>query len=148
MKYYFAARYSRHAEMRKYRDELMMAPTLGLGGNYVTSSWIDAHKGEWQTSMTAAQIQERTVEAADFANTDLADIDECHFFIAFTEAENGDSKGGRHVEFGYALCQGKELIIIGPRENVFYALAHQQYDTWEAFLESLEDWEARRGLHD
>jgi hypothetical protein len=30
--------------------------------------------------------------------------------------------GGRHVEFGLALAQGKRVIIVGPRENVFHYL--------------------------
>ena len=39
--YYFAARYSRHAEMREYREQL----TQAIPGASVTSQWIDCHDG-------------------------------------------------------------------------------------------------------
>ncbi len=37
---------------------------------------------------------------------------------------SGYSRGGRHVEAGYALAKGKYLVLVGPRENVFYSLPH------------------------
>jgi len=45
--------------------------------------------------------------------------------MGFTEPENVNSKykrGGRHVEFGYAIAYGKRLVIVGPLENAFYYL--------------------------
>jgi hypothetical protein len=40
--------------------------------------------------------------------------------------------GGRHVEFGLALAQGKRMIMVGPRENVFHYLLpdSQIFATW------------------
>ena len=44
------------------------------------------------------------------------------------------SRGGRHVEFGYALATGKKVRVIGPEENVFHGLpgiAHyKSFDEW------------------
>ena len=47
--------------------------------------------------------------------------------IIFTEIPNTIlATGGRHVEFGLALAQGKRVIIVSPvvspRENVFHYL--------------------------
>jgi hypothetical protein len=53
--------------------------------------------------------------------------------IIFTEIPNTIlATGGRHVEFGLALAQGKRVIIVGPRENVFHYLLpdSQVFATW------------------
>ena len=53
--------------------------------------------------------------------------------IIFTEIPNTIlATGGRHVEFGLALAQGKRVIIVGPRENVFHYLlpGSQVFVTW------------------
>ena len=53
--------------------------------------------------------------------------------IIFTEIPNTIlATGGRHVEFGLALAQGKRVIIVGPRENVFHYLLldSQIFATW------------------
>ena len=53
--------------------------------------------------------------------------------IIFTEIPNTIlATGGRHVEFGLALAQGKRMIIVGPRENVFHYLLpdSQIFATW------------------
>ncbi len=58
--------------------------------------------------------------------------------IIFTEIPNTIlATGGRHVEFGLALAQGKRVIIVGPRENVFHYLLpdSQVFVTWnKAFV--------------
>jgi hypothetical protein len=53
--------------------------------------------------------------------------------IIFTEIPNTVlATGGRHVEFGLALAQGKRVIVVGPRENVFHYLLpeSQVFATW------------------
>jgi hypothetical protein len=53
--------------------------------------------------------------------------------IIFTEIPNATpATGGRHVEFGLALAQGKRVIVVGPRENVFHYLLpdSQIFATW------------------
>ena len=47
--YYFAARYSRHPEMRDYRDQLLHA----LPYRRVTSRWIDMHGDELEATIRA-----------------------------------------------------------------------------------------------
>ena len=53
--------------------------------------------------------------------------------IVFTGMPNSVlATGGSHVEFGLALAQGKRVIVVGPRENVFHYLLpeSQIFGTW------------------
>jgi len=57
--------------------------------------------------------------------------------IVFTEIPNAVlATGGSHVEFGLALAQGKRVIVVGPRENVFHYLLpdSQIFATWNKAL--------------
>ena len=123
-KFYLAARYSRRAEMVRYSVEL-----LDRGGHEVTSRWIEgAHR-----IPKGRGVDED--EARRFALEDLADIDAADVVLCFTEeAGTPHTRGGRHVEFGYALARGKRCYCIGPCENVFYWLLDvPQYLTFEGF---------------
>jgi hypothetical protein len=72
---------------------------------------------------------------ARFAAEDLDDISESDYLIAFTEsAGTGHSRGGRHVELGFALALGIPVHIIGPRENIF------------CWLEDVVVWDSMRAL--
>lgn len=132
-KIYLAARYSRNAEMRGVRDVLESLP----GNNYtVTSRWIDLHPdvvGDFSTSFTADDLNTQPDRCAPLGQHDLNDIDAADWVLNFTCGTGG--KGGRHVEFGYALATGKRLFVVGPRENVFHALPQvDHYPTWRAFV--------------
>lgn len=79
------------------------------------------------------------VEAAKrWAVEDIEDIDAADALIAFTEAPGdtpGRSRGGRHVEFGYAIGKGKPVCIVGIRENVFCHLPQvMHFDTFNQFI--------------
>lgn len=125
---YLAARYSRAAEMRRYRDQLMDL------GYRVSSRWIDHHGGTLTESLGSDEISANLDYAQAIAQTDLIDLDASHMVIAFTE-EDGGGKGGRHFELGYAVARAKRIIIVGPRENIFHSLSFvQQHPTWEAFI--------------
>jgi hypothetical protein len=70
------------------------------------------------------------------------------------------ARGGRHFEFGFmyglmmAALKQRELVLLGPRENVFHFLdgksvtarfpAIKQFDNWEQVLEYLN----RRNLEE
>jgi hypothetical protein len=126
--YYFAGRYSSHRQLRDHRDELAAAmPTAK-----VTSRWIDCHDGPLDQSLTPAELTGAPARSWRYGADDLTDIGAAEVVVSFTGA---GGKGGRHVEFGYALATGKRLVIVGQRENVFHCHpAVEQYDTWEAFL--------------
>ncbi len=128
-KIYLAARYSRNGEMRGVRDVLH-----GLG-HEVTSRWIDCHTdvvGDFSASFTEAVLNERPEDCAPLGRHDLDDIDRADVVISFT---GSGGKGGRHVEFGYAVALGKRVIVIGPRENVFHTLPQvEHYVSWSRFV--------------
>jgi hypothetical protein len=71
-----------------------------------------------------------------FAFDDLEDVHAAELLIAFTEQpRSGNSRGGRHVEFGIALGRGVPIIVVGPRENIFCCLPYVTvYPTWRAAL--------------
>lgn len=130
-KVYLAARYSRHPEMRGYRDELEAM------GHKVTARWIDCHTdvvGDFTASFTQEFLNENPEKCEPLGQHDINDLDAADWVISFT---GGGGKGGRHVEFGYAVATGKRLMVVGPRENVFHTLAS---------VEHFEDWPAARAV--
>lgn len=150
MKMYLAARYSRLAEMQEWRDDLHSM------GHQVTSRWVNgAHQVDDQGKPIGSQ-GEATVEGdvdgsmdvtaeqealrLKFLNDDLQDVASADMFVAFTEPARTDpTRGGRHVELGYALgindfrsaviepapgvrystIDPMHIVVVGPRENLF-----------------------------
>jgi hypothetical protein len=108
MRIYLSARYGRRSEMVKCAYELRD------DGHRVTSQWIN---GEDETEGQRHTFADQRQWALD----DLYDINRSETLIAFTEpADSAFGRGGRHVEFGYAMARGLNLIVVGPRENVFH----------------------------
>lgn len=104
MNLYLAARYDRLPEMAQIAEKLADA------GHGVTSRWI---RGFGKPD-------------ADTALYDLTDVVVADALVLFTEDPSANvpfaARGGRHVEFGYALRAGKRLFLVGPRENIFHEL--------------------------
>ena len=113
MRYHLAARYARRLELCGYREQLLSI------GDTVTSRWLDFRKmPSWGFGITRQDCED--LMAADAV-------------ITFTEIPNTIlATGGRHVEFGLALAEGKRVIIVGPRENVVHYLVpgSQIFATW------------------
>jgi len=119
-KVYLAAPFARQAEMRKIREQLH-----GLDC-YVTSRWLDERESPLKPPEQAAYH-------------DLADIAACDTFIQFTNPPANkhypdglymseyNPRGGMHVEFGYALARGKEIWVVGYRENIFHHLLNVRF---------------------
>jgi len=103
MKIYLASNYSTHPQMREF------AQALAAIGHEVTSEWINGtHGGD---------------DRAMYAQIDLRDVDAAEAVIFWSEAPAGSrTRGGKHVEFGYALAKGKRLFVVGPCLNVFHHL--------------------------
>ncbi len=112
MKIYLAARFSRREQLREFADELR------LMGHIVTSRWLDTDFVNRPDRNSAAPPKYR----AKYAVIDLEDVDAAEVVVSFTEEEGlpNAGRGGRHVEFGYALAKGKRLVVIGHRENLFH----------------------------
>src|ERR1022692_562430 len=107
MKVYLAARYSRRDELREYKTR------LEAEGIEVTSRWLE--EKEPLDSQMGQHSDEFYVMTATI---DLDDIDKADLVLFFSEDPLvGWVRGGRHVEFGYALGTDKPIAIIGPKEN-------------------------------
>jgi nucleoside 2-deoxyribosyltransferase len=113
MKVYLAGAFERREEMREVRNR------LNAFGYTVTSRWIDILDDV--NPIGAADLKDEVglMRANDFAIADLHDVYDADLVIMFS----GGGRGGRHIEFGYAVALDKELIIVGERENVFHALS-------------------------
>jgi hypothetical protein len=104
MKLYLAARYDRREEMAALADAIEDL------GHEVTARWVDGH-GQ---------------PDGESARYDLTDVIVADALVLFTEEPTASvpfaARGGRHVEFGYALKAGKRMFIVGARENIFHEL--------------------------
>lgn len=124
-KIYIAGRYSRRDEFRGVRNILEKC------GYYVTSRWLDEDK-----PLECKMGEESSEWYYETQRHDLEDIffaDEVLFFAE--DPLVGTPRGGRHVEFGYALARRTPIHVIGPYENVFhYATGVKHYPTLEAFV--------------
>lgn len=110
MKLYLAAKYAEAHVMRAWRD------VLHAEGHAVTARWIDgAHDMN--------DLGEHDAQRTQFAEEDLEDIENADCLILWNPLQlHGQGRGGRHVEFGYAIARGKRIVIVGDRENVFHYL--------------------------
>lgn len=130
--YYFAAKYDRNAEMRDKRAELIAA----IPDAVVTSRWIDMHGGSQDEAFTPEYLTANPEACWINGKSDLEDLDRADVVVSFTSDAKG-GKGGRHVEFGYAMARGKLLVVIGIRENIFHTSPQvEHYASWEEFLDS------------
>jgi hypothetical protein len=101
---YLASRYGRRPQMHA------LARVIEAAGHTVTARWVHG-------SHDSDEIGDQTCALDDLQDLEAADV-----LVSFTETDTvpGRARGGRHVEFGYALARGKRCIVIGPRENVFH----------------------------
>ena len=126
MRVYLAARFSRKNEIAK------LVPTFGKYGISVGSRWLH------ETASPDVTLSDFTPEdLRDIAEVDLEDIEMCDVFVFFSEDPLIETpRGGRHVEFGFALAFGKRIAVIGPQENIFHYLPQVvHYSDLKSFLE-------------
>lgn len=145
---YLAARYTRREELCGYRDQLR---TEGI---FVTGRWLNGSHQISDAGLPIGDNGESLVEDPDgdlaagdeaarlrvhFAQEDVADMEAADLLIAFTEPPRASaSRGGRHVELGYALGRGIPVVVVGPRENVFTWLPGVGwFETWDECFETL-----------
>lgn len=132
MRFYLASRYGRRDELRGYAEELQAL------GHEVTSRWLwEGDEGVTDDGGTLRGSDEALHRAAQ---RDIEDIDRSDGQVFFTEdPQSHFGRGGRHVEFGFALAASRgPMIIVGPRENLFHYLPElEQFDTYGDFANSL-----------
>lgn len=129
MKVYLASQYNRRDELRKYRDQLV---TIGVE---VTSRWLD------ETEPLDGHLTHRDASwYSHTATVDLEDVDVADIIVFFSEDPlKGVPRGGRHVEFGYAIARNKSIYTVGVKENVFHYLPNvYHFDTFEQLLEAFK----------
>jgi hypothetical protein len=124
---YLAARYSRKKEIKA------LIPVLLEHNILTTSRWLQEEFSE-----TATLNEFSPTFCRWTAGIDLDDIDNSDTVVFFSEDPTiGTPRGGRHVEFGYALARGKRMIVIGGEENIFHYLPEVvHYPDVQTFLES------------
>jgi nucleoside 2-deoxyribosyltransferase len=125
MKVYIAARYSRKSEVAEVATRLL------AHNIYVTSTWhLEPHGGDVQL----AQVRNEMLH--EYAERDLAEIREADTLLALSESDQTyNRRGGRHVEFGYALALNRDIAVVGPRENIFHWIPTiRHYNMLEEFL--------------
>lgn len=122
---FFSGRYSRSSSLLEYALKLEKE----LRSYKVISRWLNG------SHALAEQPSEDDIKR--LAVEDFEDISQCDIFVIFTQEEEG-RRGGSHLETGYALAEGKTMILIGPRKNVFHYLdAFSCFDTFEDFMKCL-----------
>ena len=126
--YYIAASYARMPEVRSLAEKL----TAQFTETEIVSVW---HLYD-TPDVSSEQMNEDPSAGALFAYQDLRSCNFADVFIMFTG--DSQSRGGRHVEFGYWVTLRKSqdrTVIIGPRENVFHCLDNiEVYPDIETFL--------------
>ncbi|MGA7887640.1 MAG: hypothetical protein WCA44_18045 [Acidobacteriaceae bacterium] len=111
---YLAGRYSRRNEL------CALAIDLTRAGFRVTSRWL----GEDKPLDTKLGDDSPAFYLAT-AHIDIEDICRADTLLFFAEdPHTGTPRGGRHVEFGFALGLGKRVVVIGGHENIFHYLPH------------------------
>lgn len=141
MKVYTAGPFAWRDRLSTFREELI---ELGIE---VTSRWLDE-----KSSPTSSIFDHDEEYLRSTAYVDLQDIVAADVIVLFTPYDEDFSdlaivkrawaRGGRHFEFGFAYAwrqlsfvmtgrETPELIICGPRENVFsYLHEIKQFSTW------------------
>ena len=123
MRIYLAGRHNRRDELRRCADDLRKM------GHEVTARWLEEHHqapGPLDHPAWATIAQE-----------DVEDVSAADTVIGFAEPERGGG-GGRHVEFGMGLAQGKRMLVVGNAEHLFHTLpAVQIFNAWSDALHAL-----------
>lgn len=126
MRIYLAASFSHRPEMERIADALTLA------GHTVTSRWVYDRNDQ----NTNDVVMSRPDLARAIAERDLEDIDAAEILVTFTY-EGPNSRGGRHIETGYAIGRGMPVVTVGAPHNVFHLLPHvRAYATKWSFLEA------------
>ena len=108
-KIYLADNYENHDRMQKYADFLSQ-------GFEIVSTWHNPDVVLDAEQMIGDGHEAECLQHAAFR--DLQEIDECDIFMIFNH--DVSKTGGKHFETGYAYAQGKQIVLDGPRTNVFH----------------------------
>ena len=139
---YLAARFSQRPECNA------LAHRLKALGCTITSRWV--RPDDDHVLPTGLSRQAEDSERRRFAMEDCEDVRASDWIVSLQGEPRSGGRGGRHIEFGYALALGKRMVSIGPRETVFHHMDEvEQFDTADEFIASLAQPDAvTRGMPD
>lgn len=129
MSFYLAAQFGWKESIAAKKEQLTKM------GFFVTSTWTD------EQAKPDCSLKDFTGDYHEsMASRDLNEIEAADVLVLFTvDPDTMTRRGGRHVEFGYALGRGKSVIIVGPKENIFHHLPKvRQFETWDDFIGALK----------
>jgi nucleoside 2-deoxyribosyltransferase len=90
-------------------------------GLIVTSTWLTEHDNQSMDALKARGPEQVIVDARQRAIKDFEDIDEADVLLVVSPRTSfRNATGGKHVETGYAMANGKPIFILGERENIFH----------------------------
>lgn len=124
MKIYLAAPFAGRDVLKEH------LPVWEDGGFTVTCGWVRSTRELTPEALGSSPLSSDD-EAREHAEMDLADVDAADALVHYTaaylqsldpslgEVTHKLHSGGRHIETGYALAKGKDVIIIGEPENIF-----------------------------
>jgi nucleoside 2-deoxyribosyltransferase len=125
---YIAGKFDAKDRLRIERDRIH---ALKVGD--VISLWLDEETMAPDETLTNG-IGIPAEVGLEYAERDLWEIDAADLLILDTFDDN--LRGSREVEFGYALAQGTEVWVVGPKRNVFHEMA-THFKSWADVLEEL-----------
>lgn len=134
MKVYLASQYCTKDQISKYAAELRE------NGIEVTSSWLEEPHSP-NTQMSELSPEQHTF----YALNDLNDVDRSDMLVFFSvDPSIAAKRGGRHVEFGYAIKAGLPILVVGPKENIFHYLPNINHVAeWKnalTYLKEQNEW--------
>lgn len=129
-KVYIAAQYRQKEAVHRHKAE------LEAFGFVVTSTWTDEPDSP---NVSRKEVDDHVLRG--YAKRDVCEIDAADILVLFTvDPDELTRRGGRHVEFGYAMGKGKVVAIVGPKENIFHHLPFVwRFSAWDEFLAWLKE---------
>ena len=123
---------------------LTYAKELQLAGHNITSNWIhgDHHLVPWEFrkhwTNDLGTDDEIDPQARPIAIEDYDNLLKANTVVFFSQKpSNPAPRGSRHVEFGIALRTGMDILVIGPRENLFHTMPGvRHWHDWDHFKQA------------
>lgn len=77
-----------------------------------TSRWLDSHLSDYDCPVSV--LRQEALE-------DLLDIHRADAFLLVNPEEwVNEGRGGKHIEFGYALAKGRAMYVMGVASSIFH----------------------------
>ena len=129
MKFYIAAHDPKLAQD--------VAKILTDAGHTITARWLTK---EFKRTAAHSEVERQQIAREDFEDVTSADM----FILCASPVK---VSGGKFVEAGIAMAQGKTVYILGHRENMLlWHPSCQQFDNIEDFMEYFNYIENHGGI--